>query len=229
MKTDQQYIREHYIELNELAEKTGFSAIEILELIDKKVIPNYSYSIQTTETISSPLLDESVTVKDEKYFAKSHVQKLEQYKRSDGTPEIIKDIFKQNFISHLQQHPDKMLAYNNLFDSDAGIDDQLLNETFEKEWQHYCNGVYGICTINADEKDIVEKEIAVKKIVAFNKQYENRLLNETAKEELIKLNEAFNKVTALFAPYQRKTSSRGKYVDKILEENHLNDWIKNYD
>lgn len=63
MKTDQQYIREHYIELNELAEKTGFSAIEILELIDKKVIPNYSYAIQTTETISSPLSDESVTVK----------------------------------------------------------------------------------------------------------------------------------------------------------------------
>ena len=37
-----------------------------------------------------------------------------------------------------------------------------------------------------------------------------------------------NEVSNLFAPYQRINSSRGKYLDKILELNSLSDLIKKY-
>lgn len=37
-----------------------------------------------------------------------------------------------------------------------------------------------------------------------------------------------NECTADFAPYQRKLSSRGKYLDNLLSKNNLQGKIKNY-
>ncbi|MDY3352184.1 DUF6058 family natural product biosynthesis protein [Riemerella anatipestifer] len=229
MKTDAEYIKENFIELAELSDKTGFSEIEILELINKKIIPNYSYSIEKQEIITSPLSDRLVNTKSEKYFSKSHIKKLNDYKSIKKTPEEIKETFRQNFVENLMQHNENRLAYDDLFKNGEEEMERALNEVFETEWKHYCNGVYGICTVNASEKEIVEKEIIIKKLIEFKRKYGNHLLNETQKAEFLKLNEEFNQVTSLFAPYQRKTSSRGKYIDELLRENNLNDFIKNYD
>ncbi|MCK6541168.1 DUF6058 family natural product biosynthesis protein [bacterium] len=228
MKTDTQYIKENFIELKELSEKTGFSETEILELIEKEIIPNYSYSIEKQEIITSPLSDKLVNTKYEKYFSKSHIEKLNDYKNFKKKPEEIKETFKQNFVQNLKNHNENKFAYDNLFINKTEEIDRLLNEVFETEWKHYCNGIYGICTLNASEKEIVEKEIVIKKLIEFNQKYGNSTLNETNRDELLKLNEEFNQVTSLFAPYQRKTSSRGKYIDKLLKENNLNGLIKNY-
>ena len=229
MKTDIQYIKENFIELKVLSEKTGYSETKILELIEKEIIPNYSYSIEKQEIITSPLSDKLVNTKYEKYFSKGHIEKLKDYKNFKKKPEEIKEIFKQNFVENLKNHNENKFAYDHLFINKTEELDSLLNEVFETEWKHYCNGIYGICTLNASEKEIVEKEIVIKKLIEFNQKYGNNTLNETNRDELLKLNEEFNQVTSLFAPYQRETSSRGKYIDKILKENNLNELIKNYD
>ena len=73
-----------------------------------------------------------------------------------------------------------------------------------------------------------KKEIAVKKIIEFTKKHHNLKLNTKEKSILKSLNLEFNKVSNLFAPYQRKTSSRGKYLDKILKFNSMEELIKKY-
>ncbi len=73
-----------------------------------------------------------------------------------------------------------------------------------------------------------KKEIAVKKLIHFNTQLSDKKLTDDESEELIKLSEEFNEVAQKFAPYQRKSSSRGKYLDKILEENNLDYLVKKY-
>lgn len=228
MKTDIQYIKENYIELSELSSKTEFSKEEILDLIERNIIPNYSYTIETIQKITSSLSDVNINNKIEKYFAKSHIEKLNKHKTLNLSPEEIKMSFKENFVKILEKHEDRFYAYEGLFNSDEKDLPDLLNNAVETEWKYYCNGIYGICTLNANEKDIVEKEIIVKKLIAFNKEYEDKILNEYEKQMLLKLNEQFNKVTALFSPYQRITSSRGKYLDKILRKNKLDADIKNY-
>jgi hypothetical protein len=97
------------------------------------------------------------------------------------------------------------------------------------EWNYYCEGIYGICTLNATENEIVEKEIIVKRLIKYNEKHSESKLNEEEKEELKNLNDEFNKITSNFAPYQRETSSRGKYLDKILKINDMENLIKNYD
>jgi hypothetical protein len=103
-----------------------------------------------------------------------------------------------------------------------------LNLAFEQEWQYYLQGIYGICTLNATGAEIAKKEIAVKRLIDFNKKHGDKKLSDSEKKILTILNNEFNEVSNLFAPYQRKNSSRGKYLDKTLELNSLSELIKNY-
>jgi hypothetical protein len=82
--------------------------------------------------------------------------------------------------------------------------------------------------LNSTGAEIAKKEIAVKKLMAFNQIHMGKALSENDKNELLKLNVQFNEVSNLFAPYQRKESSRGKYLDEILMQNSLGDHIKKY-
>jgi hypothetical protein len=48
----------------------------------------------------------------------------------------------------------------------------------EEEWNYFCKGVYGICTLNNNENDIIEKEIAIKRILNFIEKKSTSLTNE---------------------------------------------------
>ena len=103
----------------------------------------------------------------------------------------------------------------------------LLNAELENEWEHYCNGIYGICTLNASPREIIEKEIAVKKLIALLNAHRSEELPDQ-KENLSQIVGDYDRVSNLFAPYQRETSSRGKYVDRALEAAGCEDKIKHY-
>lgn len=67
-----------------------------------------------------------------------------------------------------------------------------------------------------------KKGIAVQKLINF-------LEKEGTQNELIALNNDYNEVSNIFAPYQRTNSSRGKYLDSQLRKNNLEKLIKKYD
>ena len=122
---------------------------------------------------------------------------------------------------------DRAFAYNNLFSND-GLNADEFDKNFEEEWDFYIAGGYGICTLNATEQEIVEKEIIVKKLKKLYEETLGRDFEKKEIEELIFLNQQFNKVAANFAPYQRDSSSRGKYLDALLRKANLIEEIKNY-
>ncbi len=128
----------------------------------------------------------------------------------------------------MRNHTHRKFAYENILDENDQINIEKANELFDEEWDYFCKGVYGICTLNNNENAIIEKEIAIKRILDF---IANKSSLHTKNEEnnLRELNEELNKSTSLFAPYQRELSSRGKYLDKLLEEFALADLIKKYD
>lgn len=226
MKTNKEYIKENYIELSQLAKETGFSEKEILAFIEQEIIPNYSYLIESTQRITSPLNDEFSENVVEKYFAKSHISKLNDYKKYSKNPSDIKNGFKQKLNKILELDSDKKLYATDYLTENYT---ENLDKVLEKEWKSYCKGIYGICTINANENDIIQKDIAIRKLINFNTATQDVELNEEQKEELIQLNEYFNKVTTSFAPYQRQTSSRGKYLDTLLVKADLKNLMNTYD
>ncbi|WP_166924742.1 DUF6058 family natural product biosynthesis protein [Flavobacterium poyangense] len=228
MDINLKYIEDNYIELEKLAELTHFKTSEIEKFILEKQIPSHSYAIHSEIKIVSSLNDSHFVSIEKKYFSKNVLSLLKDLKAAENNSEEIKKRFRENFVQRLLNHNTKEFAYQNLFDENNHPDEERLNVAFDEEWNHYNNGIYGICTLNASENDIIDKEIIVKKLIKFNQEKGNRKLTESEKEELKNLNAEFNQSTALFAPYQRETSSRGKYLDKILNENGLSELVKKY-
>lgn len=220
------YIVDNYLEFEEVKRLTRLSDDELNKLIEEKLIPSPSYVINSEITISSPLNDQHTLTISRRYFAKNIVNLIKKNnKESYGE---LKKEFKENLLLHLKNHFYKAFAYGNVFDEKGEIDPEKAENALEEEWNYYCKGVYGICTLNNDENAIIEKEIAIKRILDF---IANKSSSQTVEEEnyLKELNDELNKSTSLFAPYQRELSSRGKYLDKLLREFSLGDLIKSYE
>lgn len=222
-----QYIKSNYIEKQELLKFSNLTNSELNNLIKNELIPKASYIVESEITITSPLKDQVIETFREEYFAK-HIPLLINNLKTQNNPLKYKERFKENFRKSLLEHKDRTFAYGNIFDINQNLIEEKFDNIFEAEWIAYCNGIYGICTLNATEKEIVEKEIIVKQLIEFNKKNKTFILDNVKKKELQDLNNIFNNVTNLFAPYQREASSRGKYLDKILKENKMYHKIKKY-
>ncbi|SMO90667.1 hypothetical protein SAMN06265171_11183 [Chryseobacterium rhizoplanae] len=220
------YINENYITEDELCTVTDISKEDLAALIQNQLVPQPSYTVSRSIRITSSLNDEFESEITEKYFSKNCISLVKKNKELSDIHQY-KEEFKENFIRHLMNHPHKGFAYDSIFNTSSHGQEKL-DEIFESEWAAYCNGIYGICTLHSTEEEIVKKEIAVKKLIHFNTKFSDKKLTTDESEELIKLSEEFNEVTQKFAPYQRKSSSRGKYLDKILEENNLDYLVKKY-
>ena len=227
MNKNNKYITENYIEWNKLCSLSNISSQKLEDLIQKELVPNASYTINTTNEISSSLQDKIIIKETKRYFSKNIVELIQKNKTLKNSSRF-KEHFKTEFRNTLEKNPDKKYAYDNIFKEDETIDENKLNLIFEQEWKHYCDGVYGICTLNASAFDISHKEVAVKKLIDFNKKHKDNILNKKEKRILKKLNTEFNAVSNVFAPYQRENSSRGKYLDKILKLNSLDELIIKY-
>jgi len=227
MNIDIKYIEDNFIESNELCQVSGISRQDLATLIDNKLVPNSSYEIKATYKINSPLGDEKVVSEVKKYYPKSVislVQKNKNLNDSSGFKEALKTAFIHTFVNSTNNR----FGYDNITEDDGSVNMEQLNLAFEQEWQYYLQGIYGICTLNATGAEIAKKEIAVKRLIDFNKKHGKTKLSDSDKETLRGLNNEFNDVSNLFAPYQRVNSSRGKYLDKILDLNSLSELIKNY-
>lgn len=227
MNKNIKYITENYLDAEALCSITGISITELDRLIEQHLIPNCSYTIENTSVISSPLGDEEIITLTKRYFPKSVIPLIAQNLNCEN-PDHFKQQMKEEFISTFTAHQDNSFAYGNILNNDGSVNDNALAEAFETEWEHYLNGIYGICTINSTGAEIAKKEIAVKKLIDFIEQNKGTVLNEIQQKALIALNDQFNEVANDFAPYQRVSSSRGKYLDKILMENSLEELIKPY-
>jgi len=215
------YLNENFLSLDELAEESGIQKETIKSYIKEKLIPNASYELRQTSRISSPLGDNHIVEDTILYFPKSYVDLVKRIRNND--PEEMKQVFIEKMKRHLLDHQEKEFAYKNAVSIPDSLDEEL-----EKEWNHYLNGIYGICTLNATPEEIIEKEVAVKKLISFLETCENRGEIKSKESELRQIISEYDQVSSLFAPYQRESSSRGKYVDKPLQKLGLEDKIRSY-
>ncbi len=227
MNTDIKYIKENFIESRELCEVLRISQQELEKLIEEQLMPNSSYEISVSYKINSSLGDEKLITEIEKYYSKSIINLIQKNKNLNS-PSEFKESLKAEFTSTYINSNNNMYGYDNIIEENGKINIQKLSVVFEQEWQCYLKGIYGICTLNATGAEIAKKEIVVKRLIDFNKKHGDKKLSDNDREILNELNTEFNEVSNLFAPYQRKNSSRGKYLDSLLELNSLSELIKNY-
>ena len=221
------YIEDNYLEVEEIIEIMNLTSDQLNHLIDEKLIPEASYVINSEITISSSLSDNYKIVSSKKYFPKSILQLIAD-NILHHNPEKFKKDFRENLLSNLKNHNYKTFAYGNVFDENGEIDLIKADKAFEEEWNYFCKGIYGICTLESNEEAIIEKEIAIKRILDFI-EAKGTTITQEERNQLKELNDVFNEYTSSFAPYQRDLSSRGKYMDQLLKEFSLEELIKKYD
>ncbi|MTI30928.1 DUF6058 family natural product biosynthesis protein [Xanthovirga aplysinae] len=227
MSKNLKYIKENYVEWNKLCELANITSEELGVLIKRELVPAPSYRIRCQYEISSSLGDKEIIDETKKYFPHSTIELVKTNRLLYDQSKFKKE-FKRSFFDSLKNNSDRAYAYGNIFDNNGEVDGAKLAQYFEKEWEAYCSGIYGICTLNASPSEIVKKEIAVKKLIKFNFQSGDKKLSDEEREKLKDLNEEYNKVSNLFAPYQREASSRGKYLDEILKSNSMEEFMKKY-
>jgi len=226
MDINLKYIQKNYIEKKALCAAVNISLETLDTLIAMELIPNASYSINTMHEINSPLGDKHMVNETQEYFPKNTPTLVEKNKKLVESPARFKAQIKQEFLADFERNTDRRYAYGDITDKAGNLDEAQMDEAFETEWDYYCKGIYGICTLNATGSDIIKKEIAVKKLIEFNQKHADRPLSEEEKATLAALSDQYNEVSNRFAPYQRATSSRGKYLDKILGDNGMDHLIK---
>ncbi len=213
---DLEYIKSNFIEENELCKEADISVEKLNNLVEKQLIPNSSYEIKTDIKITSPLQDEKVITQTKRYFHKSCINLIKQ--NINLKSKNFKEQFKKEYIKTLKQQDTQNLIYKS---------ENELESVFKSTWKYFIDGVYGICTLNMTPTEIAKKGIAVQKLINFIKS-KHELSPKDKQEKMIELNNSYNEVSSIFAPYQRKTSSRGKYIDDQLKKCNLEHLIKQY-
>lgn len=219
------YLEENFLTLEQIASRTDISAEVIKSFINKKITPEPSYIVRQIIEITSPLEDKHEIEEVVWYFPESYVELLKASQNKSA--ENLKQSFVAEMRRHLLGHSAKEFAYGNVFESGGKPNEEKLAGELENEWRYYNQGIYGICTLHAIPREIIEKEIAVKKLLnALDTFSAGELINR--KSEISLIIDEFDKVSNLFAPYQRESNSRGKYVDKILKHLGMEEKVKTY-
>jgi hypothetical protein len=219
---DLKYIEKNYIEWNDLCHEFNISSEKLVQLISSNRLPKPSYEIIHNYKISSALNDSKENTVIKKYFPKSIIKLINKDKEGKT-----KEEFRSALYKSLESNKHKSYVYNEIVDNKGNINNDVFNKYCDERWAFYMKGVYGICTNNMTEEEIVRKGIVVERLQEFQKKNTSELRIE--KEVLVELNNEYNEVATLFSPFQREKSSRGKYLDQSLKKNNLNNLVKKYD
>ncbi|MEZ5308299.1 MAG: DUF6058 family natural product biosynthesis protein [Pyrinomonadaceae bacterium] len=208
-----EYLERNFLTAESVAAETEITVEELNRLIEEGRVPGASYAVKNELKITSPLGDAYDVCSETRYFPKPFPVLVSRVLAGDFDTESLFAELENN----LDRHPDKSFAYEN-----AEGDSEKTKAALDAEIAAFLKGIYGICTLNQTPEEIIEKEIAVKKLIAWKDN------GEAGDDDLIARVGAYDRVSALFAPYQRETSSRGKYVDSSLKKIGRDDLIKKY-
>lgn len=215
-----QYIEDNYLTLEGLSEQSFLPKETIQSYIDAECLPKSSYKVTRNILINSFLgqCNEESDIID--YFPISMLAKFERI-HSLANEMSLKDVNKvlyERFINIYTETLHEHEAHLWGLDPYISATGTLLpdGKTFlDEEWHHYLNGTYGICTKTASAEDIALKEVSIAKIKFLLSLNEAAPLSSSHSENLKAAVGQLDKVSAAFAPYEVKNSSRQKYINEV--------------
>ena len=203
------YLNNNFHTKQTLLKLCDISSEELLRLQIQQITPKCSYKIKFSVNCDSFFGDydnQEVT----EYYAKGTVEWLKLVKKSSS--EHAFTIFSERYQRQLKQLQKQ--GFNSIEEKLNGDIVQYLKE----EWQHFLNGTYGLCTQSGLPEDIASKALA---IIEINRLINFDNLNVLQRQELKRVVDLLDQVSALFAPHERLKSSRYRLVDQVREKYQL--------
>jgi len=203
------YLNENYYSKQQLLDLAKISESELLYLQEKKVMPTCSYKL-TLNYSSYSFFGEYSNENEIEYYAKGYLSWIGMLKATTELESIF-SIFSQRYSKSISDLKNAGYTSSNA-KLNSDFDSHIMNE-----WEHFLNGIYGLCTKSGLPEDIAGKELAVLQISEMLEQKKEKI-------DLVQLANAVNlldKSSAMFAPHERIKSSRHRLIDEVRREYKL--------
>ena len=99
--------------------------------------------------------------------------------------------------------------------ADGTVELEGLEELIAEAFQHWLDGTYGLCTKHVTVREIVLKEVAIGRIRRLTENGTRKALSPEDRPALQDALRTLDTVDSKFAPDERMTSSREKWLNTI--------------
>lgn len=214
------YIAENFLTRSELLKASGVSDEKLSDLITSGCFPKPSYRVELQAKIESFFGVHEETEALE-FFPKSAVGLLKNLMAITGGSAEMAAQLKRDFDDEYRKIFVKLDAakygLSNLFEADGTTLTTEGKAFFDQEWQHYLDGTYGVCTTTAHVREIATKEAMIAKIKFLSAEIDEGRV-EGNLEMLADAVDRLDSVSAAFAPHELERSSRGKFINRVMQD-----------
>jgi len=204
------YLNRYFLTKQELLAAAKITQQELDHYQQLKVMPQCSYKLQLNVASTSffGLHNEAQEVE---YYPKGYISWLAIIQSLNDAKSIYA-IFSARYKAAIEQ-----LRKRGHFSPSEKINTSL-DLHIKDEWQHFLDGIYGLCTKSGLPEDIAAKEFAILEInelINFSSANELAGLTEQQLNQLTRAVNLLDAASALFAPHERLKSSRHRLVDEV--------------
>lgn len=199
----QEYLHKNFIELEQLLNIASLDEERLRNLQKNKQMPEASYSLKFEQSCDS-FFGNHHDGKKLEFYNQGYLYWLGLLQNANFKPF---EYFSEQYNQTLQRLENQFGCLNNpKFNTE-------LKSLITSEWEHFLDGIYGLCTTTGLPNNIATKEFCIAYIdeVVGN----DRAVATEQKPLLAEAVLLLDNATAQFAPHEVSRSSRRKYVDKI--------------
>lgn len=219
------YVLAHFQPMSLVEETSGCDTDTLAMLIEHHLLPRPSYFRDENGQLTSNLGTTTISI-DTDYFhptASSHARHAVALLAAGVAPQSIAADMKAAFQSEYANYLEALRQFR-LIEPGAWkrsfADTKMRMETAENEYGHWINGTYGVCTRDNTSRAIAIKECMTLNIDALTENSKRESLDADESARLARYLDLYDRTAALFAPFERPTSSRqrlcvdvaGKYI-----------------
>ncbi len=201
-----EYLQSRYLSEPQLLARGNCTQEQLRHWQEQGMAPKASYRVSMVLACQS-VLAEHQEQHYVLYYARATPAWLRQLDRLSAGHQAF-NLFHKQYKKRL-----KVLKKMRLCPSGCAFNAEL-DKHIKKEWQHFLNGTYGLCTQTGRVAEIVDKEAAIAVIdelsLAQHTDYESTQLLMSAKVLL-------NKACAPFPEHEYPGSSRARYLSDFAE------------
>lgn len=204
------YLYANFLEESLFAQACTLSMDELNALIDSGLCPKASYVYQS-RGMSKSFIGDCQQNTDYRFYLKGHVMWLQSVNRLGlETEERARKHFEARYDEALALFFTSRLGYElcNLFPAIAKRFDGDMKAT---TWQHFLNGVYGVCTSDGQPETIFLKQAGVMFIEAMTNS-RPELISEATLALLTQTIALLDSVASEFAPDDVVNTSRQRCI-----------------
>ncbi len=201
------YLSRYFLTKQELLVAAKITEQELSHYQKLEVMPKCSYKLQLN-VASTSFFGLHNKEQEVEYYAKGYISWL-AIVQSLNDAQSIYSLFETRYKTAIEQL--RLQGHDSKNDKiNASLDLHI-----KEEWQHFLDGIYGLCTKSGLPEDIAAKEFSILEINELTAKTESAELTEQQLSQLTRAVNLLDSASAFFAPHERLNSSRHRLVDEV--------------